>query len=76
MGFMEFLNFVWKQWQPTPPARTADLTGKTVVVIGANTGIGFEAAKHFARMNPGKLILGCRNEKKGSAALTSGFPYI
>ncbi|KAF4615771.1 hypothetical protein D9613_012358 [Agrocybe pediades] len=52
-----------------PPVVTTDLTGKTVVVIGANTGIGFEATKHFARMNPRKLILACRNKEKGEAAL-------
>ncbi|KAG7440361.1 uncharacterized protein BT62DRAFT_1012716 [Guyanagaster necrorhizus] len=29
---------------------------KTLVLIGANTGLGFEAAKHFARMNPARLV--------------------
>ena len=46
-----------------------DLTGKTVVVIGANVGLGFEAAKHFAAMNPKRLVLGCRSQEKGQAAL-------
>jgi FlaA1/EpsC-like NDP-sugar epimerase len=54
-----------------PPLVTADLTGQTVVVVGANTGIGFETAKHFAGMNPGKLVLGCRSEEKGKAAVES-----
>lgn len=53
-----------------PPVATADLTGQTVVVVGANTGLGFEAAKHFARMKPGKLVLACRNEEKGNAAVS------
>ncbi|KAF8889272.1 short-chain dehydrogenase [Infundibulicybe gibba] len=39
------------------------------MVIGANSGIGFEAALHFARMNPAKLILGCRDKHRGEAAL-------
>ncbi|KAJ6590425.1 hypothetical protein DFH09DRAFT_1139361 [Mycena vulgaris] len=52
-----------------PPVVTADLSGKTVVVLGANTGIGFEAAKHFASMKPGRLILACRNQNKGQAAV-------
>ena len=29
-----------------------DLTGRAVVVVGANVGLGFEAEKHFASMNP------------------------
>ncbi|KAJ7663866.1 hypothetical protein DFH06DRAFT_1295874 [Mycena polygramma] len=51
------------------PVLKADLTGKTVLVLGANTGIGFEAAKHFATMNPGRLILACRSQSKGQAAV-------
>ncbi|KAJ7599315.1 hypothetical protein C8J56DRAFT_771070 [Mycena floridula] len=51
------------------PVLTADLTGQIVCVTGANTGLGFEAAKHFARMNPQKLILTSRDEKKGNDAL-------
>ncbi|THV00233.1 short-chain dehydrogenase [Dendrothele bispora CBS 962.96] len=51
-----------------PPVITADLTGKTVIVTGANVGIGFEAAKHFARMNPEKLIIVCRSQEKGDEA--------
>jgi len=46
-----------------------DLTAKTVVVVGANVGLGFEAAKHFASMNPKRLVLGCRSQEKGQAAL-------
>ncbi|KAF5326302.1 hypothetical protein D9611_000458 [Ephemerocybe angulata] len=63
------LTFFSEQWRKIPPVATADLTGQTVVVVGANTGLGFEASKHFARMNPGKLVLACRNEAKGKAAL-------
>ncbi|KAF8350274.1 hypothetical protein F5887DRAFT_944569 [Amanita rubescens] len=65
-----FLDFFRDQWAPTPPVVTADLAEKTVVVTGANTGLGFEASKHFARMNPGKLILACRSQGKGEDALT------
>jgi len=46
-----------------------DLTGKTVVVVGANVGLGFEAAKHFASMNPKRLVLACRSQEKGQAAV-------
>ncbi|KIJ53207.1 hypothetical protein M422DRAFT_64730 [Sphaerobolus stellatus SS14] len=51
------------------PLVTADLTGKTVIVTGANVGIGLETARHLARMKPAKLILACRNMAKADAAV-------
>jgi retinol dehydrogenase 12 len=56
-----------------PPITKVDLSGKVVVVTGANTGLGYDAAKHFAGMNPKKLILACRSEGKGKEALKSEF---
>ncbi|KAJ2919907.1 hypothetical protein MD484_g391, partial [Candolleomyces efflorescens] len=64
-----FATFVCSQWKTVPPVATADLTGQTVIVTGANIGLGFESAKHFAKMNPAKLILACRSEEKGKAAV-------
>lgn len=61
------------QFRPVHPVVSADLTGKTIIVIGANTGLGYQAAKHFALMKPGRLILGCRSEEKGREALRSEF---
>lgn len=69
MGQLTFLNFIQDQRWHVAPSEHADLTGKTVVVIGANVGLGFEAAKHFASMNPKRLVLGCRNRQKGQTAL-------
>ena len=69
MGQLTFLNFIQDQRWHVAPSERADLTGKTVVVIGANAGLGFEAAKHFASMNPKRLVLGCRNRQKGQTAL-------
>ncbi|KAF9219859.1 NAD(P)-binding protein [Gyrodon lividus] len=63
-----FVNFIYEQWSTVPPVEKVDLTGKTVMVVGGNGGIGFEAAKHFATMNPQRLIIGCRNEAKGQDA--------
>ncbi|KAF8176360.1 NAD(P)-binding protein [Mycena galopus ATCC 62051] len=62
-------DFIRDQFSTQQPVVKADLTGKTVIVLGANTGLGFEAAKHFATMSPGRLILACRNPSKGQAAV-------
>ncbi len=42
--------------------------GKTAVVTGANSGIGYQAALELAR-HGAHVLLGCRNAAKGSAAL-------
>ncbi|KAG0701635.1 hypothetical protein DFH29DRAFT_925601 [Suillus ampliporus] len=63
------LDSVIDQWSTVPPVETTNLSGKTVLVVGANVGIGFEASKHFARMHPARLIIACRSEGKGKAAL-------
>lgn len=50
------------------PYPKEDFTGKTVLITGANTGLGLEAARHFVRLNARKVILGCRDVEKGNAA--------
>lgn len=45
-----------------------DLTGKVILVTGANSGIGFEASKEFARKGA-KIILASRNISKAKTAL-------
>ncbi|KAF8074512.1 hypothetical protein FPV67DRAFT_1665270 [Lyophyllum atratum] len=37
MGKLTVLDFFYEQCMKVPPVATADLTGKTVMVIGANT---------------------------------------
>lgn len=64
-----FLDFVKAQWTTIPPVQKQDLSGKTIIVTGGNTGIGFEVVKHFARMNPAKLILTSRSQEKGNEAV-------
>ncbi|CAG1964779.1 unnamed protein product [Fusarium graminearum] len=45
-----------------------DLSGRTIIVTGANTGLGLEAAKHIAKFKASKLILACQNIEKASKA--------
>jgi NAD(P)-dependent dehydrogenase (short-subunit alcohol dehydrogenase family) len=54
------------------PKWTADQipsqTGKTALVTGANSGIGYQAALELAK-HGAHVLLGCRNAAKGQAAL-------
>ncbi|MCP5094557.1 MAG: SDR family NAD(P)-dependent oxidoreductase [Chloroflexi bacterium] len=49
-------------------ANMPDLAGKVIIVTGANSGIGFEAAKEFARKGA-QTILACRSMDKAQVAL-------
>ena len=52
------------------PFRVQDvpaLAGKTIIVTGANSGIGFEAARVFAERGA-DLIMACRSAERGHAA--------
>ncbi|KAK7464845.1 hypothetical protein VKT23_006050 [Stygiomarasmius scandens] len=74
-------RYLKEQRRGIPAVVKANLRGKTIVVVGANVGLGYEAAKHFASMNPGRLILACRNLQRGEEAisnlkLSTGFPHI
>ncbi|KAL8293848.1 hypothetical protein RB597_007640 [Gaeumannomyces tritici] len=52
-----------------PPADPAvSFAGKTILVTGANTGLGFAAALSYAAKDASRLILGVRSAAKGEAA--------
>ena len=44
-----------------------DQTGKVVIVTGANSGIGYEAARALAKKGA-TVVMACRNLDKGEAA--------
>ena len=57
------------QKQKWTPEMMPDYTGKVIVVTGANSGLGFEAVREFARRG-GRIVMACRNLEKGDAALS------
>jgi NAD(P)-dependent dehydrogenase (short-subunit alcohol dehydrogenase family) len=52
----------------TPKYPTQSFANQTVIVTGANSGLGLEAARHFYRLNCAKLIITARSTEKGEAA--------
>ena len=60
-------KLILARWNPPAPP-TASYSGKTVLITGANTGLGFEAAKHFLALDAARLIIAVRSLWKGLAA--------
>ena len=58
------MNSGFKNWGPS---QLPDLKGKTYVITGGNSGIGFEAAKLLGKAG-GNLVLACRSLDKAEAA--------
>ena len=72
VGIYKYVSAQKTKTQAAPAWTTAnipDLRGKVIIVTGANSGIGFEAAKEFARKGA-QTILACRSMDKAQAALT------
>ncbi|KAH7040921.1 uncharacterized protein B0I36DRAFT_260386 [Microdochium trichocladiopsis] len=67
---LEALRIVASQFARLPYP-THDFTGQTIIVTGANTGLGLEAARHFVRLNASRVILAVRDPAKGAAAAES-----
>ncbi|KAF2252841.1 NAD(P)-binding protein [Trematosphaeria pertusa] len=65
---MPGLSFVWNQWTNTPPKPSASYAGKTILVTGANVGLGKEAARHFVNLGASTVILAVRSLERGETA--------
>ncbi|KAH6665657.1 short-chain dehydrogenase/reductase-like protein [Halenospora varia] len=65
-GFLT--SFLKSQLFTKLPYPTTTFAGQTVLITGANVGLGLEAARHFARLGAERLIICCRNTSKGTAA--------
>jgi NAD(P)-dependent dehydrogenase (short-subunit alcohol dehydrogenase family) len=56
-----------QKWYP-PIKETGSFDGQHIIITGANTGLGLEAAVKYAALGAAKVILGVRNLDKGAAA--------
>ncbi|KAK5996026.1 Short-chain dehydrogenase/reductase phmF [Cladobotryum mycophilum] len=63
-------NFWWAARHP-PADPTTSFAGKTILITGPNTGLGFEAAVKFAALGASKLIFGVRSLQRGEEAKVS-----
>nr|XP_023908628.1 short chain dehydrogenase sol3-like [Quercus suber] len=61
-------SMFYNQFFRTPVIPKTDCSGKTVIVTGANTGLGKEAVRHFVGLGAAKVIIACRSTSKGEDA--------
>lgn len=61
------MSFLWSKGKRCTTTSEKDLTGKTVIITGANTGIGYWTARDVATRHA-KVIIACRSEERGKAA--------
>lgn len=64
LGLSQYSVLRWGVKNP-PADPKVSFEGKTVLVTGANTGLGFEAAVKYSALGAGKLILAVRTVEKG-----------
>lgn len=65
---LSMLGGLWWSRKHPPKDFQVSLAGKTVLVTGANTGLGFEAAVKYVALGAEKLILAVRSTAKGEEA--------
>jgi NAD(P)-dependent dehydrogenase (short-subunit alcohol dehydrogenase family) len=63
-------SLFYSQFLCHPSLPQVDCSGKTVIVTGANVGLGKAAAAHFVSLSATKVIIACRSVEKGEAAKT------
>ena len=66
---LSMLNAFCGRLYPTLHSPPTDLTGKTAIVTGANSGLGFQIALELVKQNA-TLYLACRNASKAQEAVS------
>ncbi|KAL9036673.1 MAG: hypothetical protein Q9214_006031, partial [Letrouitia sp. 1 TL-2023] len=64
------------QAQVTPLPTGLDLRGKTIVITGASSGLGLEAARQVLTLHASTVVLAVRNTHKGEDCKTSLLAYL
>ncbi|KAK8194939.1 hypothetical protein HDK77DRAFT_388235 [Phyllosticta capitalensis] len=64
-------NFIYTQLFVKVPPPTQSFAGRTVIVTGANVGLGLETARYAAKLGAAKVILTSRRVDAGEAAKRS-----
>ncbi|KAJ5542831.1 hypothetical protein N7535_005255 [Penicillium sp. DV-2018c] len=62
------MGFFYSQLFVSPPYPTQSFADQTVLITGANVGLGLEAARHVTRLGAARVILGVRNVTAGKEA--------
>jgi NAD(P)-dependent dehydrogenase (short-subunit alcohol dehydrogenase family) len=62
-----FVRIFKNKWITPPQAVTESFGGRVIIVTGATSGLGEEAAYKFAALGASKVILTARDEKKGES---------
>lgn len=61
-------DFLHTQFILDIPKPSASFASQTVIITGANRGLGKEVAKHIIRLGASKVIFGCRSLARGKEA--------
>lgn len=61
------LKLLQSKWNPHART-TSTFDGKTIVITGSNTGLGFQAARSFLELSASHVVLAVRNTSKGVIA--------
>lgn len=64
------MDFIRAQRKILPIVPTS-FEGETIIITGANTGLGLEAARHCVRLGAARVILAVRSIARGEAAKSS-----
>lgn len=65
------MGFFYSQFFVRPEYPTQSFAGQTIIITGANVGLGLEAARHIAQLQAAQVILAVRNPDAGYAAKRS-----